>query len=178
MCDRRVTRFAIETSRSGGRREGQPRRDRVWHRLDRVPCRHAAEQVHAVSGTPIPKAKDKKKVRSQKSWRNLADKLFMQLIRELHNWRCERCGSEGPLETSHVFTRDYAAVRCDPMNATLLCSSCHRWWHDRPLDAAEWLYTVRPMNELLALSERAHAGVKVDWEQIVLDLREQLKQVA
>jgi len=125
---------------------------------------------------PRPKAKAKKRERKPSSWKAEADRLFSQLIRS--RGYCERCGKGGRLETSHIYSRRYASVRCDPLNAVCMCSSCHRWWHDKPVDAVSWLHETYSVQHLRLLRDRAQSGVRVDWEQVVMDLREQLRSAA
>jgi hypothetical protein len=123
-----------------------------------------------MAGDPIPEKK--KRERKPSSYKAEADRLFSQLIRS--RGYCERCGKGGRLETSHIYSRRYASVRCDPLNAKCLCSACHRWWHDKPVDAVSWLHEDMSVASLRELQRRAQSGVKVDWQQVVLDLREQL----
>jgi hypothetical protein len=48
-------------------------------------------------------------------------------------------------------------VRWDELNAKPLCAKCHFWWHQNPVDAAEWLKTIRTPEELSILRDRANA---------------------
>ena len=66
-----------------------------------------------------------------------ADKLFSEFIRS--KGRCERCGKQENLQTSHIFSRRYLVTRWTPINANCLCAGCHRWWHDKPVEAVEWV---------------------------------------
>ncbi len=70
------------------------------------------------------------------------DKTFSQFIK-YRDTCCQKCGkSVGKLECSHIFSRRHKALRHDPRNAKLLCFPCHRWWHENPPEAIEWLIGV------------------------------------
>lgn len=63
-----------------------------------------------------------------------ADVEFSLIIRELHGWRCERCGKlcrvAGAgvcrLEASHYIGRAKRSTRFDLDNVRSLCGACHR----------------------------------------------------
>ena len=67
------------------------------------------------------------------------DKAFSLIIRS--HGKCERCLRSGTvkLETSHVFSRANRAVRWEELNASCLCSGCHRWAHQNPVEFTEWV---------------------------------------
>jgi len=70
------------------------------------------------------------------------DKRFSQLIKA-RDVICQRClTASGKLECSHIQSRRHKAIRHDTRNAKLLCFRCHRFWHESPLDAVEWLISV------------------------------------
>lgn len=77
--------------------------------------------------------------RTATQWRNRLDKLFSLAVRA--RGKCERCGRfKGvKLETAHIYTRSYKEGRWLFLNIFCLCSSCHRWTHDRPLEFAEFI---------------------------------------
>jgi cytochrome c553 len=71
-----------------------------------------------------------------------ADKYFSLCVRERANWSCERCGlnlrhEPARLHCSHVYSRRWASVRHEPMNALALCVGCHRTMGENPIDHAE-----------------------------------------
>lgn len=63
-----------------------------------------------------------------------SDTLFSGYVRELHGWRCERCGKLcridgnwiGKLEASHYYSRSHWSVRHDTRNVRSLCFTCHK----------------------------------------------------
>jgi hypothetical protein len=69
------------------------------------------------------------------------DKLFSQLIR-LRDTQCQRCGKGGRLECSHIYSRRHKGLRWDTRNAKALCFNCHRWWHENPAEAGDWLQSI------------------------------------
>ena len=63
-----------------------------------------------------------------------ADRDFSLIVRELHGWRCERCGKlcrvggtwYAKLDCSHYIGRAKRSTRYDTENARSLCNSCHQ----------------------------------------------------
>lgn len=88
--------------------------------------------------------------------RRKLDRAFSLAVRRVGE--CQRCG-RGPdkvqLQCSHIYTRANLAVRWDLLNATCLCAACHRWWHQNPKDAIEWLEGIYTPEKLRQLTERA-----------------------
>lgn len=76
------------------------------------------------------------KKRTPGAWRNHLDKIFSLKVRE--RGKCERCGSRRTLQCAHVYSRSNKELRWCLGNALCLCSSCHFWAHQHPLDFAEW----------------------------------------
>ena len=68
-----------------------------------------------------------------------SDKLFREYLLKLRGERCEHCGRTGRVEVSHFFGRRSEAIRYSEANCQLLCSGCHRIFHERPLNYVEWL---------------------------------------
>jgi len=68
--------------------------------------------------------------------KNKADKLFSLFVRSLDH--CERDGEVNNLQTAHIYSRRYVNLRYDIFNVLCLCSRCHRWAHDNPLDFVAW----------------------------------------
>jgi cytochrome c553 len=91
-----------------------------------------------------------------------ADKYFSMCVRERSDWRCERCGIElrhepHRLHCSHVFSRRWASVRHEPLNALALCAGCHRTVSENPPDHVDLYLSIhgRERYELLReLKER------------------------
>ena len=70
---------------------------------------------------------------------NKIDRVFSICIR-LRDEVCQWCGREdGTLQCSHIFGRRNMGTRWHPDNAKCLCFSCHRKWHESPVDAFKWV---------------------------------------
>jgi predicted restriction endonuclease len=78
-----------------------------------------------------------------------ADTAWALLVRVRAGYRCERCGSRGPLEAHHIFHKHIPATRHDIDNGVCLCrefdhaGGCHEFAHSEPeqflLWASDWL---------------------------------------
>lgn len=100
------------------------------------------------------------KIRSKKTIKASCDKLCGQLCR-LHG-ECEHCGATEQLQWCHIHTRSIGKLRYEPKNYVCLCASCHRHFHNKPLqftqfigqvkgqDIVDWL--IRESNKLEPLS--------------------------
>lgn len=66
------------------------------------------------------------------------DRLAREVALARDGGRCRRCGTERGLQWCHVYTRGIRSMRWDLDNSFIACMGCHRWWHDRPVDAAAW----------------------------------------
>ena len=93
------------------------------------------------------------------------DKTFSEFIR-LRDGCCQKCGREGRLECSHIFSRRHQGTRCDPDNAKALCFTCHRWWHENPPEAIEWLKGVIGQDKYDRLRIKANTPTKMkQWDK-------------
>lgn len=94
------------------------------------------------------------------------DKTFSEFI-HLRDKCCQKCGkSDGKLECSHIFSRRHQGTRCDPDNAKLLCFTCHRWWHENPPEAIEWLLGVIGQAKYDRLRIKANTPTKMKaWDK-------------
>lgn len=105
-----------------------------------------------------------------------ADKFFSLIVRA--HGECENCGSRNQLQTAHIISRRYSAVRCDLANAFCLCAGCHRHFTDHPLDFTAFCYEQRSHEMLDALRDRAHFGGKVDWAEVADRLADEWKAIS
>ena len=77
-------------------------------------------------------------IKKRSSIKSKADKLFSSFIRSIGY--CEWCLKQTDgLECAHIFSRRFLITRWDPINALSLCHACHRKWHDKPVEAVEWV---------------------------------------
>lgn len=64
-----------------------------------------------------------------------ADKLFADYWKN-EIGKCERCGRKNgvQLQLAHIMTRAIRKLRYDRDNTIVLCASCHRHMHNKPLE--------------------------------------------
>ncbi len=113
--------------------------------------------------------------------RGKADVLFSKIIRA--RGVCVRCGERDyqKLQTMHVVSRRYSAVRTDTANALCGCWSCHRFFTDNPVEWTEFLYETIGAAEYLRLKHKALEPRKFGkqfWESEVVRLKALLKEAA
>lgn len=113
------------------------------------------------------------KIQTKTTLRNSCDKLCGQLCRA--KGVCENCGSTEQLQWCHIHTRSIGKLRYEPRNYVCMCASCHRHFHNKPLeftafigrvkgqDIIDWL--IRESNKLEPLS--------IKWYQ---DMKQHLKE--
>ena len=93
--------------------------------------------------------------------RDKYDITFSEFIKKRDVY-CQKCGkSDGKLECSHIFSRRHQGLRYDEDNAKLLCFGCHRWWHENPPEAIEWLKSIIGEDAYNKLRIRAHKPTKL-----------------
>jgi len=83
------------------------------------------------------------------------------------------------IECSHIYSRRHLSTRWDPANAKALCFTCHRWWHENPVDAIEWLKTIRGEKELELLrirSQQTKKYTEFERDLILKDLKRMLAE--
>jgi len=90
-----------------------------------------------------------------------SDKAFADCLKAAHDYVCERCGKQGRMETSHVYSRKHRTIRWCKDNANCLCHYCHRIWHDSPLDAFVWFVDMFGEGRQNILIEKRNSRVKV-----------------
>lgn len=109
---------------------------------------------------------------TNKSLKAKADNLFSLYIRR--NQVCEWCGTRNANQyhCSHIFSRRYLVTRWHPLNANCLCARCHRKWHDKPVEAVEWIRSYLGDAVYEELRRIAKTSVeKQDVRQIITDLQ-------
>jgi len=107
-----------------------------------------------------------------------ADKAFADCLKEAHDYTCERCGKQGRMETSHIYSRRHRLIRWAKDNANCLCNYCHRIWHESPVEAFKWLEGLYGERHIELLIEKRNMMIKVlktEEKEIVKHYREQLK---
>jgi hypothetical protein len=109
---------------------------------------------------------------THKTLKNKADTLFSLWIRK--KGYCEWClnRNANQYHCSHIFSRRYLVTRWYPLNANCLCARCHRKWHDKPVEAVEWIREY--LGDVVYEELRRIAKTKVqkqDLEQIINDIK-------
>lgn len=94
---------------------------------------------------------------TKKTLMKKADMLFSRYWREKIG-KCENCFSTENLQLAHICTRGIRKLRYDRDNTQILCASCHRHFHNKPLEFAEFVkrtkgegiykYLIKASNQL------------------------------
>lgn len=107
---------------------------------------------------------------SKKTLRNKLDSLWSKIIRS--KGYCTRCGKTGRLEAAHIYSRRFVATRWDLDNGLCLCSACHRWGHDKPLDFSVYVLNTIGETTVERLRRTAHKLTqKYDYEKRLEELK-------
>lgn len=119
----------------------------------------------------------KQKTPRQKIIKKL-DAITTKLVMHRDNRTCVKCGKKDlQLNTSHVVGRTLLHLRWNLNNVMCLCFYCHlRWWHEKPLEAADWFRETFPeRNKYL---EEHKIGVIKYTTQELEDMYQSLNQIA
>jgi len=98
-----------------------------------------------------------------------ADDLARNFVKS-RDGRCMRCvNPDGKrLEWAHLYSRRYKLVRHDPLNAMTLCSGCHYWQTNNPLEGEEFFVSRIGEDAWLALRRRAlDRDAKPDYDAVI-----------
>lgn len=103
-------------------------------------------------------------------------RLLSEVV-HLRDQKCQRCGrEEGKLDTSHIFPKGhYPSMQFLMENVKLLCYQCHRWWHENPILATDWVKKylgAERYQMLLEASQRSTTINQVFLEQTEIRLKE------
>lgn len=91
--------------------------------------------------------KKQRKKRKPKTVKQKAEielwELVKKYIRIRDKMTCQKCEKEiiNPqgADTSHVFCKNrYKSLKYNECNLKILCMWCHKWWHNVPIESAEW----------------------------------------
>ena len=98
-----------------------------------------------------------------KTRRNLIDRLdalVSKIVRD-RDRRCVDCGRypepDLQLTHAHIFPRDNMSVRFDPNNGVTLCFTCHRWYHDHPVQFKLWIIRLIGREKYDSLERQSRA---------------------
>lgn len=98
-----------------------------------------------------------------KNKRDKRDSVFSTLTRERAGNICERCGKNGDdyvLHCSHIFSRRHRRLRWHPDNSQSLCFTCHKWWHENPVESGIWIRELLGQGFIDLLEEKKNSIAK------------------
>ena len=116
-----------------------------------------------------------------------ADTAFSRCLRAANDYICESCGIQKPptglpgsagMECSHRYGRRHRTVRWCKENADCLCSGCHRFFEENPLDYAAWIEEKDGQGCIDLLREKRDSRMKVsklEEKEIAKHYRNELK---
>jgi len=108
--------------------------------------------------------KQKNKQKTQKYWIDKMDNIARNVCRsrgKCENPHCKFQSLNYVLQWAHVVSRSYHATRWDADNCLCLCSGCHKYYTDRPV---EWEFLIEDMfgeGFLMKMKRRAFAKPKM-----------------
>ena len=106
-----------------------------------------------------------------------SDKLFREYLLKLKGEICECCGRKGRVEMSHFFGRRSENTRFSEVNVDVLCSGCHRKFHERPSEYNNWKLKKLGQKEFNKLTLEANRYKKRDDVMDLLVIKELLKKL-
>ena len=106
-----------------------------------------------------------KKKPKKSTLRNTADKLCGQIARSIGH--CEHCGSSDNLQWAHIITRSIVRLRYERKNWYALCASCHRHFHNKPLQFSDFVAKTKGKNIVDELIRESNElmPITVEWYQ-------------
>ncbi len=92
-----------------------------------------------------------------------ADTAFGKHVRARGVCESDRDSHTGVLQSTHIISRSYKVIRTDERNALSMCSGCHLYFTNRPLEWRAFIDRTYPglWDELTQL---ALTYVPVDWK--------------
>lgn len=110
--------------------------------------------------------------KSKKTLKREADTLWSEIIRDAGE--CVRCQRKDiKLEAAHIYSRRNLSTRYDLNNGLCLCTGCHFWAHQNPIDFAEWVDKYLGEGSLQELKDKAKKPVRnFDFEKTVIYLQD------
>jgi hypothetical protein len=79
------------------------------------------------------------------------DRVVSQIVRA--RGYCVACGSKDKLQCCHIYTRTFLSTRFHFHNLLCLCASCHKHFHNKPIEFQEFV--------LKFLGEEKYATLKL-----------------
>ena len=108
-----------------------------------------------------------------------ADSLFSSYWRQKIG-RCEKCGNTQTLQLCHIITRGIRKLRFDRDNTVIMCASCHRHSHNKPLEFAEFVKEIKGEEIYKYLIKTSNILVPISRDfyiKIIADLKEKTEEL-
>jgi hypothetical protein len=112
---------------------------------------------------------------TKKSLKAKCDKLCGQVARSLGY--CENCGKRETLSWCHIHTRSIGKLRYDRRNWVCLCASCHRHFHNKPLQFTQFITKIKGQETVDWLIRESNKLEPLDLKWYQLKLEELTKQL-
>lgn len=116
---------------------------------------------------------------TKSNYKKHCDALFSEIIRK-RDGKCMRCKKRNNVQMhcSHIVSRKHLHGRWNEKNALCKCSACHRWWHENPTRASEWLKENYPeWYEESFNIKRVHKMTLSDYKELHAALKARLKEL-
>ena len=130
-------------------------------------------------------AKKRRKKLERTRLRAKCIELAKTVAKTRDGYTCQRCGkdsSQRQIHGSHVHpVTEGSMLAVDPMNIKALCARCHFWWHEHPIDAADWFNERfsdrREYLDTWRIDYRAMGTIPIQWwrdrkEELTRELEE------
>ena len=91
-------------------------------------------------------------------WVKKCDKIFSEAIKYRDHWRCVETGATDNLQTAHVISRSYKAIRWDMDNAMCLSARRHAWYTYHPIEWRAFCVKYLGKQKYEALEKKAREG--------------------
>lgn len=119
----------------------------------------------------------KLKLKDKKSyWVNKIDELFSELVKNRDGWKCIETNATSGLNTAHIISRDYHAIRWSFNNAVTLSVGRHKYYTHHPVEWKRFINQKFGQGYYEALEYRA-LGRKTYSLDDLKDLYEQFKNL-
>lgn len=115
------------------------------------------------------KKKEAKK-HTKKYWIKKLDKLVGDVVRSRRTCESWRDEHTTVLQWAHIISRRYHHTRWLEENALCLCSGCHKFYTDRPLEWEEFITSKFGDTHYRWLKQLALSNEKIDYEELYNEL--------
>lgn len=93
--------------------------------------------------------------------------------KERDNFICQRCGKNGKagykIDGAHIYSEGkYNGMSALADNIIALCMQCHLWWHENPIQSADW-YQKKFSDRYKILKKLSQKTLKINWKQVYED---------